>query len=148
MTAVDTAKLSMLLDDPEVRVIVYGLAHVYPSQPTETGPQRLRAALERLTQTADPEQVKSWLSDEAVNHAITVKQIQAAFDDEVIADLARYADSEPEEVTWQLTAVLPDLVDAFSPGGAIVDAAELRAEFLDATAAGDRSAGPFGPRVD
>jgi hypothetical protein len=42
-----------------------------------------------------------------------------------------------------LTALLPDLVDAFSQGGVIVDAAELRGEFLGASDAGDRSAGPF-----
>jgi uncharacterized protein YidB (DUF937 family) len=148
MTAVDTAKLSMLLDDPEVRVIVYGLGHVYPSQPTETGPQRVRAALQRLTETSDPVQVESWLSDEAVNSAITVEQIHAAFGDKVIGDLALFTNCEPDDVAWQLTAVLPDLVDAFSPGGVIVDAAELRAEFLGATGAGDRSAGPFAPHID
>jgi uncharacterized protein YidB (DUF937 family) len=145
---VDISKLSKLLDDPEVRVIVYGLAHVYPASPTESGPQRLRSALQRLAETADPVQVETWLSDEAVNRAITVEQIHTAFGDEVIGDLARYADSGPDEVAWQLTAVLPDLVDAFSPGGVFVDAAELRREFLDASDAGDRSAGPFAPHVD
>jgi len=88
------------------------------------------------------------LSDEAVNRAITVEQVRAAFGDEVIRTVAGYVGSEPDEVAWQLTAVLPDLVDAFSPGGAIVDPAELRREFIDATAAGDRSAGPFGPHID
>lgn len=143
----DTAKLSMLLDDPEARVIVYGLAHVYPSPAAESGPQRLRAALQRLVETADVGQVESWLSDQAGNRAITVAQIQAAFGDEVIVDLGQYAGSEPAEVAWQLTVVLPDLVDAFSPGGVIVDADELRAEFIDARDAGERSAGPFAPHV-
>jgi uncharacterized protein YidB (DUF937 family) len=145
---VDISKLSKLLDDPEVRVIVYGLAHVYPAPPTESGPQRLCAALQRLAETADPVQVETWLSDKAVNRAITVEQIQTAFGDEVIGDLARYAGSEPDEVAWQLTAVLPDLVDAFSPGGVFVDATELRGELLDATETGDRSAGPFAPHID
>jgi uncharacterized protein YidB (DUF937 family) len=145
IATVDTTKLSMLLDDTEVRVIVYGLAHAYPSQPTESGPQRLRAALQRLIDTADPAQVDGWLSGEPGNRSISVEQIRATFGEKVIGDLALFAGSEPEAVTWQLTAVLPDLVDAFSPEGVIVDADELRAEFLDASAAADRSAGPFAP---
>ena len=80
--------------------------------------------------------------------AITVEQVRAALGDEVIGNVAGYAGSEPDEVAWQLTAILPDLVDAFSPGGAIVDPAELRKVFIDATAAGDRSAGPFAPHLD
>jgi uncharacterized protein YidB (DUF937 family) len=147
-TTVDTGKLSTLLDDPEVRVIVYGLAHAYPGLPRESGPQRLRTAIQRLTETADPAQVESWLSDEAANRAITVEQVRAAFGDEVIGNLAGYAGGEPDEVAWQLRAILPDLVDAFSPGGVIVDPAELRREFIDASAAGDRSAGPFAPHID
>lgn len=143
----DTGKLALLLDDPEARVIVYGLAHVYPAQPAESGPERLRAVLQRLVETADPVQVESWLSDQAVNRAITVEQIRAAFGEDVIHDLARYADSGPDETAWQLAAVLPDLIDAFSPGGAIVDVAELRAGFIGASDAGDRSAGPFGFHV-
>jgi uncharacterized protein YidB (DUF937 family) len=143
---VDIGKLSILLDDPEVRVIVYGLGHVYPAQPAESGAHRVRAALQRLVETADPVQVESWLSDEAVNSAITVEQTQTAFGDGVIGDVARYAGSEPEQVAWQLTVVLPDLVDACSPGGVIVDAAELHGAFISASDAADRSAGPFGPR--
>ncbi len=143
----DTAKLTMLLYDPEARVIVYGLAHAYPSPPTDSGPQRLHAALQRLVETADPAQVESWLSDETANRAITVEQIRGTFGDEVIVDLGRYAGSEPDEVAWQLTAVLPDLVDAFSPGGVMVDAAELRAEFIDARDTAELSAGPFAPHV-
>ncbi len=143
----DNGKLTLLLDDPEVRVIVYGLAHVYPAEPAESGPERLHAVLQRLVETADSEQAESWLSDQPVNSAITVEQIRETFGDDVIRDLARYADSEPEQTAWQLTAVLPDLVDAFSSGGAIVEVAEVRAGFYRATDAGDRSAGPFGYHV-
>ena len=143
----DTGKLSMLLDDPQARVIVYGLAHAYPGRPGESGPQRLRTALERLVETADPVQVDSWLSDETANGGLTVGQVQTAFGDQVIENLAGFAGSEPQQVAWQLTTVLPDLVDAFSPGGALVDETELRREFLDASAAGDQSAGPFAPHV-
>jgi uncharacterized protein YidB (DUF937 family) len=145
---VDTAKLSTLLDDPEVRVIVYGLAHVYPAPREESGPQRLRTAIQRLTQTADPAQVHSWFSDDDANRQISVEQVQAAFGVDVIDNLAAYTGGEPDETAWQLAAVLPDVIDAFSPGGAIVDAAELRREFLDASAAADQSAGPFAPHID
>lgn len=143
----DNGKLSLLLDDPGARVIVYGLAHVYPAQPMQSGPERLRGILQRLVDTADPAQAESWLSDRADNHAITVEQVRAAFGDDVIGDLARYANSEPDVVAYQLTAVLPDLVDAFSTGGAIVDVAEIRAGFTGGIEAGDRSAGAFGFHV-
>lgn len=139
----DVGKFSMLLDDSEVRVIVYGLGHVYPAEPTASGPQRLLAAVGRLVETADPGQVESWLSDESANSPITVEQITAAYGDRVIGDLARYAGSEPTDVSWQLTVVLPDLVDVVTPGGVIVDATELRAAFINASDAADRSAGPF-----
>ena len=84
----DTGKLSMLLDDPQARVIVYGLAHAYPGRPGESGPQRLRTALERLVETADPVQVDSWLSDETANGGLTVGQVQTAFGDQVIENLS------------------------------------------------------------
>ena len=144
----DTGKLSTLLDDPETRVIVYGLAHAYPGQPGESGPQRLRAAMQRLTETADSAQVESWLSDDPANRGVTVEQVRAAFGDDVIDGVAAFTGGEPDEAAWQLAAVLPDVVDAFSVGGVIVDAAELRREFIDASAAGDRSAGPFAPHID
>jgi hypothetical protein len=39
----DISKLSTLLDDPEVRVLIFGLAHVGSAHPpTESGPPRLR----------------------------------------------------------------------------------------------------------
>jgi uncharacterized protein YidB (DUF937 family) len=145
---VDIEKFSVLLDDPEVRVIVYGLAHAYPAPPKGPGVEGLRAALLRLMETADPAQVESWLSDQAVSRAITVEQIRAAFGDEVISDLASFAGSGPDAVTWQLSTVLPDLVDASTPGGVIADADEIGWAFLGASYAGDRSAGAFGPHVD
>ena len=124
--------------------MVYGLAHVYPADPAESGPERLRGILQCLIDTGEPAQVESWLSDHAANTPITVEQVRSAFGDDVIRDLASYVGGEPDAIAWQLTAVLPDLVDAFSPGGATVDVAEIRAAFLGAIEAGDRSAGAFG----
>jgi uncharacterized protein YidB (DUF937 family) len=140
----DTGKLTTLFDNPEARTMVYGLAHVYPAEPGESGPERLRGVMQRVVETAEPEQVQSWLSDDDGNRAITVEQVRTAFGDDVIEDLASYADSGPDETAWQLTAVLPDLVDAFSPDGAIVEIDELRDGFFGATDAADRSSGPFG----
>jgi uncharacterized protein YidB (DUF937 family) len=140
----DTGKLTLLLEDPEVRTIVYGLAHVYPAAPTTTGPERLHGVLHRMVDTSDPEQVESWLSDQAANRAITVDQIRDAFGDDVIRDLADYANSAPEQTAWQLTEVLPDLVDAFSADGAIVEVGELQDGFYSASDEGDRSTGAFG----
>jgi uncharacterized protein YidB (DUF937 family) len=126
---------------------MYGLAHVYPGQPAESGGQRLSAAIQRLAGAVDAEQVQSWLSDEAPNRPVTVTQIREAFGNKVIEDLAGYAGSGADEVTWQLTSVLPDLVDALSPSGVIADAAEIQGELIAVRDADQRSAGPFGPNV-
>jgi hypothetical protein len=55
----DNGKVTLLLDDPEARVIVYGLAHVHPAAPTLSGPERLRGILQRLVDTAEPAQAQS-----------------------------------------------------------------------------------------
>lgn len=143
----DISKLSTLLDDLEIRVMVAGLAHVYPGHPTDTDGQRLRAALQQLTEAADPAQVTSWLSDHTPNLAMTVDQVRGVFGGEVIGDLATYTSGAPDQVAWQLTSLLPDLVDAVSPNGSVVDASELGRGLSAASEADDRSSGPFGPHI-
>lgn len=144
----DLSKLSRLLDDPEVRVVVFGLAHVCPALTSaESGASRLRAAVLHLADTTDPKQYRGWLSDDAPNNPITVEQVRAALGDDVINDLSTYAESSPDHIAWQLKTILPDLVDAVSPGGYVVEASELGRELRDASAAGDHSAGPFAPHV-
>jgi hypothetical protein len=72
--------------------------------------------------------------------------------------IARYA-LEPTSRCWslasgvatalsgrQLAVVLPDLVDAVSPGGYVIEADELDQDLRAAIAADDHSAGAFGPR--
>ncbi|GAA2361391.1 YidB family protein [Dactylosporangium salmoneum] len=144
----DINKVGLLLVDPEVRVVVFGLAHTgHASFAGEPGPARLRAMLSRLLEASDADQRRSWLSDSVENSPITVDQVRAAFGDEVIKDLARYAQSSAVDVTWQLSALLPDLVDALTPGGNLVRTSELRRELDAAAAAGDQTSGPFGPRL-
>jgi hypothetical protein len=47
----DTRKLAASLDDTEVRVVVYGLAHVYPGELTGSDAERLKGAVQRLAGT-------------------------------------------------------------------------------------------------
>jgi uncharacterized protein YidB (DUF937 family) len=145
MTDVD--KLSLLLDDPEVQDLLFGLAHVASAPSTRPGVSRLRAVVLRLADTARLEQYTSWLSDDAPNRAMTTSQVRAAIGDDAIADLADLSKSSPGAVTWQLASVLPDLVDAISPGGQVLDANRLAEAIATAVAYGDRSAGAFGPRM-
>jgi uncharacterized protein YidB (DUF937 family) len=141
----DIRKLAVLLDDPEVRVLIFGLAHVGSAAPAvEPGVPRLHAVLLRLADTTDPEQYHSWLSDDASNKAMTVDQVRATIGDAAIGDLAAFTAGGPDAVGWQLAAVLPDLVDAVSPGGAIIDPGRLAREISQAVADDDRSAGAFG----
>lgn len=134
------AKLATLLDDPEVRVVVYGLAHVQPVSPAiAPGAPQIRAVVLRLADTTEADQYNSWLSDSAPNKPITVDQIRSAFGTEAINDLAEYAQSDPVAIESQLVDVLPDLVDAISPGGRVVDADELNQEYSRAIEEDDRS---------
>jgi uncharacterized protein YidB (DUF937 family) len=67
--------------------------------------------------------------------------------DGAIDDLAELAGGSSGAVAWQLAAVLPDLVDAVSPGGAVIDTDRFAREIGEASADDDRSAGAFGSRA-
>jgi uncharacterized protein YidB (DUF937 family) len=141
----DIGKLSTVLDDPEVRALIFGLAHVGSAvPPAPPGPARLHAMVLHLADTTSPEQYRSWLSDDAPNKPMTVDQVRVTIGDTAINDLAQFAGGSPGAVTWQLAAVLPDVVDAVSPGGQVIDAVRLGREIEEAIAADDRSAGVFG----
>jgi uncharacterized protein YidB (DUF937 family) len=143
MTVNDIRKLSTLLDDPEVRELIFGLAHVGSASPA-AGAARLRAVVLRLADTTTAEQYRSWLSDSAPNQAMTVDQVRMTVGDSALDDLAQFTVGSPGAVAWQLAAVLPDLVDAVSPGGEIVDAEVLEQEIRKAITDDDLSAGAFG----
>ena len=148
MTMTDISKLSTLLDDPEVRALIFGLAHVTSTSPSaEPGPSRLRAIVLHLADTTDPEQYRSWLSEYASNVPMTVDQVRTTIGDRAINDLTLFLDGSPSAITWQLAAVLPDLVDAVSPGGQVIDANQLARELAEASAYYDLSAGAFGSHV-
>ena len=95
----------------------------------------------------DARQYRSWLSDDASNLAMTVDQVRLTIGDGAIEDLAAFLNGNPGAVAWELAAVLPDLVDAVSPDGQVIDADRLAAEIVDASADDDRSAGAFGSHV-
>jgi len=139
----DIRKLSTLLDDPEIRELIFGLAHVGSASPA-AGAARLRAVVLRLADTTTAEQYRSWLSDGTPNKAMTVDQVRMTVGESALDDLARFTIGSPEAVAWQLAAVLPDLVDAVSPGGVIVDANLLAREIRTAITDDDLSAGAFG----
>lgn len=139
----DIAKLSTLLDDPEIRDLLYGLAHIGP-RTVPPGPARLRSVVLRLSETTTPSQYASWLSDAARNERMTVDQVRLAVGEATLDDLAQFSGASPGAVAWQLAGVLPDLVDAISPGGRVVAVELFATEIVDAITAGDRSAGAFG----
>ena len=141
----DIAKLSLLLDDPEVRDLLVGLAHAGPARgQIEPGAPRLRAIVLDLAGATSPEQYRSWLSDDARNQPMTVDQARAVIGDDALGDLAAATGSTPGAVAWQLAGVLPDLVDAVTPGGRVVDASVLARELAEASLEDDREAGAFG----
>jgi len=132
----DVRKLATLLDDPEVRDLVRGLAG--------NRPDRLRAIVLELAERTTPEQYGSWLDDGAPNRAMTTDQVRLAVGEAVIGDLADASYSTPAAIAWQLSEILPDLVDALTPGGRVLDAEVLAAELAEATTEDDLEAGVFG----
>jgi hypothetical protein len=141
----DLGKLAILVDDPEVRELIIGLAHVRSVAPyAGPGAPKLRAVVLRLADTTTAEQYRSWLSDAMPNETMTVDQVRITIGDRAIDDLAQLADGSAGTVAWQLAAVLPDLVDAVTPGGEVIDVDRLARELTEAIADDDRSAGAFG----
>jgi uncharacterized protein YidB (DUF937 family) len=144
----DLGKLATLLDDLEVRELIFGLAHVRSVAATAgAGAPQLRTVVLRLAETTSPEQYGSWLSDNAPNQAMTVDQVRLTIGDRALDDLAQLAEGSADAVAWQLASVLPDLVDAVTPGGAIIGVDRLTWELAQASADDDRSAGAFGSQV-
>jgi len=144
----EISKLSTLLDDLEVRELIFGLAHVRSVVPSAgPGAPQLHTVVLRLAETATPEQYDSWLSDDTRNKTMTVDQVRMTVGDSAIDDLAQLAGGSPGAVAWQLAVVLPDLVDAVSPGGEAIDADRLAREVAETSADDDRSAEAFGSRV-
>ena len=72
-------KLSTLLDDPEVRELIFGSAHV-ASAPRSAGPgaSRLHAVVLCLADVTSAEQYGSWLSDDTPNQGMTLDQVRMA----------------------------------------------------------------------
>lgn len=144
----DNGKLSTLLDDLEIRELIFGLAHVKSMAPaTASGAIRLHAVVLYLAEATNPGQYRSWLSDDTPNEAMTVDEVRLAVGDSALDDLAQMVGGSPGAVAWQLAAVLPDLVDAVSPGGDVVDADRLARELAEASLDDDRSSGAFGSQV-
>jgi len=131
----DVRKLDTLLDDPEVRDLVRGLAG--------SKPDRLRAIVLELAATTTSEQYRSWLDDGERNLAMTTDQARLAVGDAAIGDLADAAGSTPAAVAWQLAEILPDLVDAVSPGGQVLAVEVLAREIGAAKTEDDLEAGVF-----
>jgi uncharacterized protein YidB (DUF937 family) len=129
----DIRKLATLLDNPEARELILGLG----------GAERIRAVVLDLAVTATSEQYRSWLDDDARNAPMTTGQVRLTVGDEVLESIAVFAGGGAETVAWQLSEVLPDLVDALTPGGRVVDAELLRREIDEATLEDDRESGLF-----
>lgn len=140
----DIRKLSVLLDDPEVRELIFGLAHGSARPSLAPGAPRLHAIVLDLAGTTSPEQYGSWLSDDTHNKAMTPDQVRTTIGDSALDDLAASTSSTAGAVCWQLAGVLPDLVDAVSPGGQVVDPGLIDREMTQATVEDDREAGAFG----
>ena len=132
----DVRKLATLLDDPEVRDLVRGLARNKPAH--------LRAFVLDLAVTTTSEQYRSWLDDGERNQAMTTDQVWLAVGDATLGDLADAAGSTRAAVAWQLAEILPDLVDAVSPGGRVMEVEVLAREIGEAKTEDDLEAGVFG----
>ena len=129
----DIRKLSTLLDNPEARELIFGLG----------GSEKIRAVVLDLAVTTTAEQYRSWLDDDERNQPMTTEQVRLTIADDVLDSIAVFAGGSVDAVAWQLSEVLPDLVDALTPGGQVIDVELLKREIDEATLEDDREAGLF-----
>jgi YidB-like protein len=139
----DDLKLERLLDDPEIRDMIFALCHSGHSA-RAAGPVRLREVAAGVLATADPEQLSSWLDAGDRNARVSPEQVAVLLTDDVVVSVAAYIDSDPAEVTRQLAQLLPDLLDALTPSGELLPAPELARIMRIDIALDDESAGAFG----
>ncbi|MET7396448.1 YidB family protein [Dactylosporangium sp. NPDC005572] len=143
----DIANFTYLLDDPEIRLVIFGLAHSgHRLVPEHPGAARLRALVVRMLDAADAGQRQSWLSADVHKAPMTVTQVQMVLGDDVISEVGAYIRVESAYAAWQLAAVLPALTDAMSPSGALVTDAELAEQIELASDEADRTCA-FAPHV-
>jgi uncharacterized protein YidB (DUF937 family) len=129
----DIRKLSTLLDNPEARELIFAL-----------GPaDKVHAVVRNLAATATAEQYGSWLDDDARNHPMSAEQVRLTLGDDRLAGIAAVTSSSPDAVAWQLSELLPDLVDAVTPGARILDPRTLATEISEATLEDEREEGAF-----
>jgi hypothetical protein len=144
----DSERLASLLDDPAVRVVVFGLAHSRAAAPSiQPGAPRLLAVVRGLADTTDAVQYHDWTAGHTAQGSMSSGQARALLGDDVIDEVSVFSGSMPDETTAQLADLLPQLVAAVHQGGDIVDSAELDEQLHAAIAADDQSAGPFGPQA-
>jgi hypothetical protein len=136
-------KLEMLLDDPQIRDMIFAIAHSGHYAPA-AGPARLREVAAGVLATAGPQQLSSWLDAGDDNARVSPDQITVLLTEDVVTSVAAAVDSDPGEVTRQLAQLLPDLLDALTPAGELLPVADLADLMGIDIARDDESAGAFG----
>jgi uncharacterized protein YidB (DUF937 family) len=129
----DIRKLSTLLDNPEARELIFALGKA----------DKVRAVVLDLAVTAGPEQYRSWLDDDVRNQPMSAALVRQTLGDAALAGIAAFTSSTSDAVAWQLSELLPDLVDAATPGGQVLDAPTLAAQIAAATLEDEREEGAF-----
>lgn len=99
------------------------------SQPASTGSgggllSGLGGLLDRLQQGGLSHAADSWVGS-GQNHPVSSNQLSSALGPDVIRTLAQRSGLSEEEVSQQLSQVLPHLVDRLTPNGRLPTAAEL-----------------------
>lgn len=98
-------------------------------QPASTGSgggllSGLGGLLDRLQQGGLSHAANSWVGS-GQNHPVSSNQLSSALGPDVIRTLAQRSGLSEEEVSQQLSQVLPHLVDRLTPNGRLPTAAEL-----------------------
>ena len=133
-------KLAVLLDDPQIRQMVFAIGH----SGAPAGPVRLHAVAVEVLAAAGETQRASWLGDGDDNAPIGADRLAELLPAGVVVSVAAYVDSDPGEVARQLAQLLPDLLDALTPGGELLPPVELARVLRVDVALDEDSAGAFG----
>jgi hypothetical protein len=129
-------RLAELVDDPEVRDLLFGLTE--PSD--DAARERARRAVTELTVEV---READGTSTRVAIRPLGSDEVRMTIGDDMVAELAGFMEQTPDETAAQLAAVIPDLLDASDRRAGKIEPDELHRTLRRALATGVDTAGPF-----
>jgi uncharacterized protein YidB (DUF937 family) len=114
----DLNQIMQLAQNPQVQQLLKGLLGQFMGGGGQGGQANLQGLVSQLEQAGLGDQVQSWVSG-GPNQPVTGKQIQEALGTSNLDQIASQAGLPPEEAANDLATMLPEVVNAVTPNGAL-----------------------------